>query len=65
LCPEIDAREKNVYAMKVSREQRFVDSVDRCGRFSIERLGTFFGDGNDIAMFRIRSSASVPIQGSR
>ena len=60
LCEELAARERNAYALKASREQRFVDAVARCGSFNVDRLGTFFADGNDIALFRIRSSAAMP-----
>ena len=66
LCEELAAREKNIYALKAHHEQMFVEAVANCGSFEVDRLGEFFADDNDIALFRIRpGGGAVPILGSR
>jgi len=60
LCTELDQREKNVFALKTSREEKFVAGVNACGTFSIDRLGQFFADGNDIALYRLAPANGSP-----
>ena len=54
LCSELAAREKNVYALKESKVERFREGVLRCEGMQPELLGHFDADGNKIALFTVR-----------
>jgi len=62
LCEEIAEHENNIYALKESRAPAFVESVADCAAARADRIGSFDGDGNRIALFVIRAPGS---QGSR
>ena len=53
LCSELVERERNVYAVKAKHEDKLVSGARTCGTFAFERLGDFFADGNDIALYRL------------
>jgi hypothetical protein len=54
LCSELAGREKNVYALKESKVERFRAGVLRCEGMQPELLGHFDADGNKIALFTVR-----------
>jgi len=54
LCSELAGREKNVYALKESKVERFREGVLRCEGMQPELLGHFDADGNKIALFTVR-----------
>ena len=51
LCSELAGRERNVYALKESKADRFSKSVQRCDGLTPRAIGRFDADGNKIALF--------------
>jgi len=53
LCDELGAGERNVYALKESRDAKFLAAASRCTELRAEKLGVFEADGNQIAVYRM------------
>ena len=60
LCDEIRSGERNVYALKQSRTDKFLAGAARCADVRAEEIGTFEADGNRIAVFRIVAAPPGP-----
>ena len=54
LCSELADRERNVYALKQGKADRFVESVRRCDGLTPAEIGRFEADGNEIVVFEVR-----------
>jgi 4-amino-4-deoxy-L-arabinose transferase len=54
LCSELAARERNLYALKASRAEKFVAGVERCEGLEPVEIGRFEADDNEIALFEVR-----------
>jgi len=57
LCGELGEREQNVYALKRAREAQFTAAVAACGPYQARQIGSFHGDGHEIALFDVRPAA--------
>ena len=60
LCGELLEREHNLYALKAGKMRRFLDAVAACGPYRAWQVGSFHGDGHEIALFRIEPAADTP-----
>jgi 4-amino-4-deoxy-L-arabinose transferase-like glycosyltransferase len=60
LCAELAEREHDLYALKRDRMRKFLDAVAACGQYRTWQVGSFHGDGNEIALFRIEPAADAP-----
>jgi hypothetical protein len=54
LCAELAERENNLFALKASRTERFLDAVARCGELEPKEVGRFEADGNQLMLFVVR-----------
>lgn len=55
LCSELAMREANVFALKLSRADRFLTAVARCSELQPVRVGSFFADDNEIGLYTLRA----------
>lgn len=53
LCDEIESGERNVYALKENRSDKFLARIERCAKLRSEKIGTFDADGNRIVVYRL------------
>lgn len=54
VCSELESREKNVYALKEDKAERFRQAVLECEGMQPDPVGHFEADGNRIALFAVR-----------
>jgi hypothetical protein len=54
LCSELAGRERNVYALKESKADRFGTAVEACEGIEPAVIGRFDADGNRIVLFVVR-----------
>ena len=54
LCSELAARERNLYALKASRAEKFVAGTERCEGLEPVEIGRFEADDNEIVLFEVR-----------
>jgi 4-amino-4-deoxy-L-arabinose transferase len=60
LCEEIESGERNAYALKESRSDKFLGGIARCAQVRAEKIGTFEADGNRIAVYRVLPASTAP-----
>jgi hypothetical protein len=56
MCDELGARERNLFVVKRSRTAQFLAAVARCSERKAYEVGSFDGDGNELALYQIQPS---------
>jgi 4-amino-4-deoxy-L-arabinose transferase-like glycosyltransferase len=61
LCQELGARQRNLFVVKRSRTAPFLAVVARCTERTAREVGSFEGDGNELALYLIQpAGATLP-----
>lgn len=58
LCADLGERERSVYAFKRARAAQFTAAIAACGPYRAWQVGSFHGDGNEIVLFKVDSTAA-------